>query len=58
MTAISISVLSKKIKDGLIRRALGKCNQHDVYLAIVKWSGIENGTPASQPFVCKIKSEV
>ena len=43
---------SKKVNDGLKRRAVGKHNQSDVYLAIVK-SGNENGAPAPQTFVCK-----
>ena len=50
--------LSKKIKDGLIRRAVGRYNQRDVHLAIVKWGGSENWTLVSQPSVCKIKSDV
>ena len=53
MTSISVSVLSKRVHNGLTRRAVGRQNQMDVYLAIVKRSGNENGTPASQTFVCK-----
>ena len=45
--------LSKKVNERLKRRAAGRHNQTDVYLAIVKRSGNENGTPASQTFVCK-----
>ena len=41
------------MNDGLTRGAVGWHNQTDVYLAIVKRSGNENGTPASQTFVCK-----
>ena len=52
-TSISVSVLRKKINDGFIRRVLGRYDQTDVYLAIVKRLGDENGTPASQGFVCK-----
>ena len=53
MTPISVSILSKKVNDGLKRRAVGRHNQTDIYLAIVKRSGNVNGTPASQTFVCK-----
>ncbi len=53
MTSISASVLSEKVNDGLKRRAVGRHNQTDVYLAIVKRSGNENATPASQACVCK-----
>src|SRR5258706_8066491 len=53
MTSISASVLSKTVNDGLKRRAFGRHNQTDVYLAIVKRRGNENGTPGSQTFVCK-----
>ena len=50
MTSISVSVLSKRVHGGL---TVGRDNQTGVYLAIVKRSGNENGTPASQTFVCK-----
>ena len=53
MTSTSVSILSKKVNDRLKRRAVGRHNQSDVYLAIVKRSGNVNGTPASQTFVCK-----
>ena len=53
MTSISVSALSKKVNDGLIRRAVGRQNQTDAYLAIVKRSGNENGPLGSQMFVCK-----
>ena len=53
MMSISVSVLSKKVNDRLTRRAVGRYNQTDVYLAIVERIGNENGTLASQMVVCK-----
>ncbi len=58
MTSISVAILSKKVNDGLKRRAVGRHNQIDVYLTIVKRGGNENGTPASQSMSAKIKSDV
>ena len=58
MTSLSVSTLSKKVDDGLIRRAIGRQNQTDAYLAIVKRSGNESGTLASQCLSAKIKSDV
>ena len=53
MTSISVSALSKKVNDRLIWRAVGRQNQTEAYLAIMKQSGNENGPLGSQMFVCK-----
>ena len=53
MQLTSVAFLSKKVNDRLIRRAIGRYNQTDAHLAIVKRPGNENGTRGSQTLVCK-----